>query len=246
MPYMLYAIIASDGKQESFHSLSVTRGIHNALVVSVAHKGLVAVLEQVDNGRVVINTGNAIRYAGIIEELHQHDDLLPARYGTVMETKDAVIGMLEQHEKELEESLRRVRNKEEFSLKVFWNYEKGIEKIRQKMEHNTPEVATPPSGEKKSTAYLLEKIKAYHFEKAVLEYAEQLCEEIRHATEAFNPDIKFKKMPSQSLLIDAVFLQKKGLKEDFIRLVRLINDRHSDFRFLLTGPWPPYSFADFK
>jgi len=240
---MLYAIIASAGKEESLVSLSAIHGIQNTSAFGVSHNGLVAVLEEVNHARVVVNTENAIQYAKIIEELHQHYDLLPARYGTVMETKDAAVCMLEKYRKEFEENLQRVENKEEFSLKVFWDYEKGSEEIRKKMAHNATEVRISP-GEKESAAYLFEKIKAYRFENALLEYAEQLCEEIRLATEVFSPDIKFKKMPSQSLLVDAVFLQKKGLKQDFIQLVSWIKERHEDFRFLLTGPWPPYNFVD--
>lgn len=246
MPYLLYAITASDGKEESLISLSSIYGINHSPAFGVPHKGLLAVLEEVNLARVTVNTENAMQYAKVIEELHQHYDLLPARYGTVMETIDAVVCMLEKHRKELEENLQRVKNKEEFSLKVFWDYKKGSEAIRMKPEHNRTDVRISPAGEKESAAYLFEKIKAYRFENALLEYAEQLCEEIRRATEAFNPDIKFKKLPSQSLLVDAVFLQKKGLKADFIQSVNRINERHENFRFLLTGPWPPYSFADIK
>jgi hypothetical protein len=54
----------------------------------------------------------------------------------------------------------------------------------------------------------------------------------------------FKKMLTGNVLIDAVFLTEKGKKEQLIKTVKELQSQFPDLNFLMTGPWPPYSFVD--
>jgi hypothetical protein len=243
MPYILYSIIALPCNPEGSIPLPAICGVNDSELLNVSCKGMVAVLEEMSQSKVIISTEKAMQYAKIIEELHQQYDLLPVRYGTVMDTIEAVVLLLDKYQAEFERNLKKVENKEEFSLKIFWDYEKGSEGVRKNMNDRGPEVVSPLTEKAETAAYLFKKIKAYRFENALLDYSEQICEEIRRVTRPFCPEIKFKKMPSKSTLLEAYFLQKKGQKENFIGAVQRINDQYTGFRFLLTGPWPPYNFV---
>jgi hypothetical protein len=242
MSYMLYAIIAVPVNRASPVDLPPLPG-NNTGLISVSRNSMAAILEEISQSRVIVSTEKAMQYAKIIEELHQQYDLLPVRYGTVMDTMETTVLMLEKYQPEFERNLKKVENKEEFSLRIFWDYEKGSEEVRKNMNDNDPEIVSSLTGKTETAAYLFKKIKAYRFENALLDYSEQICEEIRRVTRPFCPEVKFKKMLSKSTLLEAYFLQKKGQKEDFISAVQRINDQYKGFRFLLTGPWPPYNFV---
>lgn len=240
---MLYAIVDQSGGTDLTKYLSTIPGVNHSGLYGVIHKGLTAVLEKMNNSGIIVNTENALRYSKIIEELHHQYDLLPVRYGTLMKTDEEVIAMLEKHGQDLMENLERVKNREEFSLKIFWDYEKGREAVRKYLKENDLQNEASFAGKTETAIYLLKKIEAYRFENALQDYAERLCEEIRQLTDPLCPQIKFKKMASKPVLLDVVFLLAKGQKKEFVRIIDRINDLHKDFRFLLTGPWPPYSFA---
>ncbi len=46
------------------------------------------------------------------------------------------------------------------------------------------------------------------------------------------------------MVLNAAYLLDSGRAEDFARAVAALADRHPGIRLELTGPWPPYSFAD--
>ena len=64
-----------------------------------------------------------------------------------------------------------------------------------------------------------------------------------HLTQ-INPEGKFKKMLSKSIILDGVFLIEKTKKDEFIRAIEALKLLHDDLNFLITGPWPPYSFVE--
>ena len=94
------------------------------------------------------------------------------------------------------------------------------------------------------TNYLLEKIKINKLEDSLFQYVDQLIEDISQYLTQINPDSKYKKMVTNSILLDAVFLVKKNKKDEFIQAISTFKQQHDDLQFLLTGSWPPYSFVD--
>ena len=242
---MLYAIIASPDCSDLLTSrLSAIQGVEDSKLITVSCNKLTAIVAEISRKKVVVNTENALTFAKVIDKLSRHYPILPIRYGTLMDSDESIILLLEKYESKFEQNLCVVENKEEFSLKVFWDYEKESKKIRQQIYATEMENRTPFQGDSSSKAYLLQKMKEHRFENALLTSVEQLVGEICMLLTRFNPIYKFKKMVSQTMILDAVLLFDKEQKEVLIRAIDGLKNQHKNLRFLLTGPWPPYNFVE--
>lgn len=242
---ILYAIVTSPGPPEILTKrLAEIKGINGSELFAFSYNGLTAVLDETSREKASATTANALAYAKVIDELFRYDTVLPLRYGTLMDSEGSVVALLKKYGATFKQNLQRLANKEEFSLKVLWDYEKGSNKIRQQME--TDETNTQPlfPGNSATKEYLLQKVKEHRFENSLLEHAEQLIGEISLLVEQFSPVHHFKKMVSKTMVLDAVFLLEEGQKEEFSQAISQLKNQQEDLRFLLTGPWPPYSFIE--
>ncbi len=244
-PHMqiLYAIVASPDFPETLtNRLAEIKGIDGAELVAFSHNGLTAVLGETSRKKVSSTTENVLAYARVIEGLFCDTTVLPLRYGTLMDSEGSVIALLEKYGATFKQNLQQLANKEEFSLKVLWDYDNESIKIRQQMEIAGRNEQPLFSGNSTTKAYLLQKVKGHRFENALLEHAEQLTGDICLLVEQFKPIHQFKKMVSKTMILDAVFLLEKGQKEVFVQAIDQLKNQHKDLSFLLTGPWPPYNF----
>jgi hypothetical protein len=242
---ILYAIITSPDSPELLTSrLAEIKGIDGSELAAFSHNGLTTVLGETNRGKVVADTENALAYAKVIDELFRYDAVLPVRYGTLIDSDVAVVTLLEKYGTIFKQNLQRLANKEEFSLKILWDYENGSSKIRQQMEAAGVNAQPLFSGSSATKEYLLQKVKAHRFENALIVHAEQLIGEISLLVELFSPVHHFKKMVSKTMILEGVFLLEKGQKEGFSQAFGQLKNQHEDLRFLLTGPWPPYSFIE--
>jgi hypothetical protein len=51
-------------------------------------------------------------------------------------------------------------------------------------------------------------------------------------------------MVSPTLIIDAVFLLEKQNKDGLVQAIEDFQKRYPSLIFMLSGPWPPYSFIE--
>jgi len=242
---IIYAIIASNRSHAELSGLvKGIQGISGSDLYVLTFKDISVAVSDFTPSKYTISKELAIDFARVIEELSQQVILLPVRFGTFLKSDEIVNQLLISHYDSFLKNLQKVENKYEFGLKALWDYEKCSEKIRTKSASEVVKAGDYFSTSTIHTNYLLEKIKKHRMEDALLKHVEALVEEIlRHLAE-INPDCKFKKMVTNSIILDAVFLVKKNKKDEFIQAIEVFKQQHNDLQFLLTGPWPPYSFVD--
>jgi hypothetical protein len=244
---IIYAIIASSRSSEELSDLvKGIQGISGSSLYALSFQDISVAVSDFSPSKFTITKELAIDFARVIEELSQSVTLLPIRFGTFLKSDEIVIQLLSNHYDSFLNNLQQVENKHEFGLKVLWNYEKGSEKIREASESEEVKASDYFSKSTIHTNYLLEKIRKHRFEDALLKHVEQLIEEISRHLAKLNPDCKFKKMVTPSIILDAVFLVKKSKKEEFIQAIETLKKQQSDLNFLFTGPWPPYNFVEIK
>lgn len=240
---MLYAITVLPDQPEFLLSfLSTVRGVDNSKLSVISHNGLMAIFGETVKGKAVANTENVLMYATVIEAMFRNFTVLPVRYGTLMDSEKAVIALLEKYGKAFKQNLSRLENKEELSLKVLWDPQKGNDKIRQQLQ--AYRAVAPFTGNSVSKEYLLRKLKEHQFENALQSYVKRLVDEIGKLVIRFNTLHQFKKMVSETIILDAVFLLEKGQKKAFTQAIEQLRNKHESLHFFLTGPWPPYSFVE--
>jgi len=242
----VYAIVSSDqpgNDSPVYHDVNVS-GLAGANTYAVSFNGISAIVSDFDSEGTKLDKTSALKFAGVIEELALCHCILPMRFGTFFESKEAVLEMLKKHCEKFVHCLGTVKNKYEYCLKVFWDSNLYQSKIESDSVKTDKEASKLVSGTSPQTEYLLCKLKEHKKEEKLLEYVESLIEEIDQKLVHLDPMVKSKKMVSKSLILDAVYLLDKKYKDAFIYEIDSFNKQHEDLNLLLTGPWPPYSFAD--
>ncbi|MFZ4547880.1 MAG: GvpL/GvpF family gas vesicle protein, partial [Bacteroidales bacterium] len=222
------------------------KGIADVGLSAVRQDGIAAVIGENNKSDLISDKANAIQFAGIIEKLAQNVTLLPMRYGSFMESSDAVALMLERNCEEIGQNLRKVEGKYEFGLKVFCGSEKLKANIVQKNETGTESLQNAVNEVKNSVfrEYINAKLKAHRLEELVISYVDSVITAINAQLAMLQAEHKFKKMASASILIDSIFLLEKGKKIELVEAIKTLQNHYPDLDFVLTGPWPPYSFVE--
>lgn len=159
------------------------------------------------------------RHEEVVEALMQDRDLLPVRYGTVLEDDAAVERAVTERRDELAASLARVRGAAELSVRAVAVGADG-------------DATGTPSG----AEYLRTRARTSAARDAV---ARSLHEPLAALARA---DVR--RTPPPGELLRAAYLVDRDAVGTFTRLVARLDERNPDLRLLCTGPWPPYSFAE--
>jgi hypothetical protein len=245
MDKIAYAIIDSNNNLDKINDfIKGIRGIAGSNLYTITFKDVSVVVSYFTHAKYFLSKELAIDFARVVEELSQQLTLLPIRFGIYSKSDENINLLLYDNYNSFRDNLTKIENKFEFGLKVIWDFKKGNKKIKEKVESEVLKVDDYFSQRTIHTNYLFEKIKKHRLEDALLKHEEQLIKEIGLYLAEINPDCKFKKMLSQSIILDAVFLVKKAKKVEFIEAIEALKQQHGDLHFLLTGPWPPYSFVE--
>lgn len=245
MKKIIYAILSTNQSLTEISDLvNGMKGIMDANLYALSFNDISIAVSDFTPSKDITNRELAIDFAGVIEALSQQVTLLPVRFGTFIKTDEIVHQLLVNHYDSFLRNLQKVENKCEFGLKVLCDSETFSTKISAQAAAVEVQPREYFSTDTVHTNYLLEKIKINKLEDSLFQYVDQLIEDISQYLTQINPDSKYKKMVTNSILLDAVFLVKKNKKDEFIQAISTFKQQHDDLQFLLTGSWPPYSFVD--
>ncbi len=247
MAMLIYAVLQTKPGSGNLNTIPEDiKGIREELVYAVPFKEITAVVGNINETNVIPDKLDVIAYAGVIEKLLQKYTLLPMRFGSKMESNEAIKNMLENNYTEFQKNLQKVENKVEFGLKIFCDAEKLKQDLLKKSE--VKEVSPPhKSIESKNsvfTDYINKKLKEHRYEEMLLRYVETVITEITDCLSSLSTDSRFTKMTSAKQLIDSVFLLEKEKDPLLIENIQTLQKKHPGLNFILTGPWPPYSFVE--
>ena len=246
MKKIIYSILYLKRNPEKLNSLLVgMKGISGSDLYAVSFGEITAVVGDAKRADLIADKSNAIEYAGVIETLAQQFTLLPVRFGSVMESAEAIIKMLEKNYNEIRHNLQKVENKYEFGLKVFCDSKKLKSELRTKSEADTQTPEKSATGIKNSVykEYIDKKLKEHRLEELMIAYVDSVIAKITGDLDRLNTINKFKKMSSDTNIIDVVFLLDKERKEALIYVTEDFKNQYPGLNFVLTGPWPPYNFV---
>jgi len=244
---LIYTLSAVKKYPEKFETLlSGLNGISGASLYVVKCKEISAVVSDIKKADLIASRSIVLEYAEVIDNLAKLFTLLPMRFGSVMESIDAIADMLERNYCEIQLNLLKVEDKLEFGLKVFCDSEKLKEELLTKTKDGIKSPANPAHEIENSVfrEYVNKKLKEHRLEELVLVYVDSVIAEINSYLSFLNADSKIKKLPSASVMIDAVLLLPKGRKNDLIQAAGDLQNQYPGLSFVMTGPWPPYSFVE--
>jgi len=240
MSYLLYCICATPEKAP----YPLPAGVDGQPVRLIENGSLSAVVS-VLSARIESlprDARSVLVYEKVIETFHREGAVLPLRYGSLLEEECQVIEHLRQHRQAYLTTLHELDGCVEMGIRVILEHGKG----------HTPDAREPCEVSPCATgAEYLAARKDYFAEcdrlrgRGTLVPA-QLQEVfaglfVRCRLESLPPPGSFFRVPVLSL----DFLVKREYEEAFRQTFRTLSQAHS-LKMLLSGPWPPHSFASLE
>ncbi len=247
MEKLIYSLVSVKNNREALNALlAEMKGISGGDLFVVATDEVAAVVSDIERSGFATDRSMAIEYAGLIEIMSQQFTLLPVRFGSVMESSDKILKMLERNYHDIQQNLQKVDNKCEFGLKILCDPEGIMADLKGKTEAMINTNVTP-SAESKNSVYrewVNKKLHEHRLEEMMITFVDSVIAALSVSLVRLNAIHKFKKLVTAATIIDAVFLLDKEKKEILIQSVEEIEKQFPGLNFILTGPWPPYNFVE--
>ena len=195
---------------------------------------------------------NARKHLQVIGDIMQRHTVIPFNFGTIYKSEESLRSFVSFYSADFMEVLLHLRNKEEWSVKVFCNRKMIVENIGT-LSHNISDIDQQIKSSSPGKAYILGKKKKEIIEteikviyntlsKRIFTAFNELCEEYR-----FNVILssELSEKDEDMILNVAFFIIKENI-EDFIKCSEKMTHEYSDIGMIfdITGPWPPYSFLN--
>jgi gas vesicle protein GvpL/GvpF len=197
---------------------------------------------KIDEFGIVISEGesfpltqreSAMAHAAVVRSLLDQTTLLPFRFGTVL-TAEQLRHYVTTYKPALKKNLAHVRGCVEMDLKIIWQQAKS-------------DADQPPENEKPGpgTAFLEKKRREILGDERQSAQKTELSNLLRKPLGALIRDEHIELRPSKTTVLAAVFhLVEKANAGRYNEIVQEIRNNRPDLKIRLSGPWPPYSFAN--
>jgi len=176
-----------------------------------------------------------------VEKFMADFTVLPVRFQTVFKSSDDLHSMVQSRYANFKENLERLRNKIEFGIKVIWPADEIKQKMIDALERD--EQTEPESSASPGTRFIEKKFASYRVEKEFEAKADKLIKIMDTFFDRFAADKKLRRLKTENLLLDAVYLVERPQERDFRETFWRVRNSHSSYKFLLSGPWPAYNFV---
>jgi hypothetical protein len=185
----------------------------------------------------------AVEHEAVVERLMRTFTVLPMRFPTIFAGPEAVLGMVARHYDGFREDLRRLHNHVEFGLRVLWpSGATGTEGAETLAGHGC-EGPTQDTVKSSGTLYLQQRCRQHVGRRAQWERAARLAHDLDLALSVLATEKRLRRLTAEGFAFDGVYLVNKDEEAGFRRAFAAARSMEPDFRYLFSGPWPPYNFV---
>ena len=210
----------------------------DAELALVPWRELAAVTAPMEDGGAPRTVEAVLRHEAVVEEVRRQGSALPVRFGTVFRDAAAVAAALAERYEPLAADLDRLGDKVELSLTALW--------------------ASPPSGDGAASGrrqeeapaargagarYLYARAAEQRRKDASKERARAVARELDAIVGGLAIERRESLLPTPRVAVRTAYLLDPARVSAFRAAVEGIRGTRGELRFLLTGPWPPYSFV---
>ena len=227
----LYVYCLGDGLTEA--ALAGVRGLNDEPARLFGHAGLVAVVSPFGEAPVPVTRAHLLAHNRVNAQALASATPLPFRFGTLT-TEERLASYMGARAAGLRAALARVRDCVEMSVKLM------RETTAEAPAAPPADAGTAPAG----TAFLLAKRRELLGEERERRRAEELAAWLERRTSDLARESEVRVCPSESIVVRAAHLVVRARLADYRERLRALRAERPDLRFLNSGPWPPYSFAD--
>jgi hypothetical protein len=219
-------------------------GIDEKPVTVVPFENLAAVVSESPVRHYEVSHDYVLKHEWVIEQVMQYYTVLPVRFGTVAANEDDIrVKLLRRHFGSLHGMLKRLDNKVELGVKVWWDRERVFAALLE----DDPELrlfrdalAGKPEAETRYERVQLGQMveqalttRRSHDATHILETLRPLAQQVRE-----NP------IQDDMMVVNAAFLVDKRRESVFDARVHSLDDEYGGlFHFRYVGPLPPFNFV---
>ncbi len=155
---------------------------------------------------------------------------LPVRFGQWLENDAALEGALRAREDAYEQALRAVEHAVEYGVRV----------LDPSLESVAPAPATAAVS---GTAYMRQLAGRAAEERELESRGREIAVKLRAVLGSLVRQERIEALPSRHGLVSIAHLVERDCDAEYHTAIELVRRAHPALRFLITGPWPPYSFT---
>ena len=208
------------------------KGVQGAPAFALKCRSLAAAVSRyVGQSPAQADAHSALCHEGVVEELFEQGATLPVRFGTVMRDESHVRQELCDHEDACLQALDKIRGRVELGVRVLW-LDQGP--------------SSPPPARTSGRDYLMDRLTEERLSEARRTEARMRAGALCSRLNGLAYETALQLMPTPGLLLSAAFLVDREDVPAFGREVARLERESESLRFLLTGPWPAYSFVGEK
>lgn len=216
MPVYLYAICERDA------SLPSGSGFDGQPLRIVRTPELAALVCDYERSRPRLDEDELWQHERVVEALMDAHALLPARFGSVLESDDDVRALLDARADELLAALREVAGSAELGVRAAPTARAASQR---------------PTHENAGVAYFADRLDEQRGLRALADRVDAALAPLAKARRL--------RMPAAGrTTVSAAYLVPHARIDEFVRCVARLDEQIADGEVLCTGPWPPYSFSE--
>jgi hypothetical protein len=180
-----------------------------------------------------VSRKNALAHHEVVRSITEQTTPLPARFGTVV-TVEQLRNYVSTHHEAIKAKLAHVRGRVEMNVRMI-----------RTITADTSREPENPAGP--GTAFLLEKRREILREEAGGAQKGQLSTWLREKLGDLVKEEKISVTPSETVILARAdhLIDRDNVQEYRTKMARAVEDR-PEIRFMVSGPWPPYSFANIE
>jgi len=236
MKLYLYGIIDSSNQiEESIY------GLEGAGVYNIPFCDIGAVVSEINQPIQEVTEGTVLEHEAVVEKLATDFTILPVRFQTIIDGRDNLLSMMQSYYKDFKDNLERLHNKLEFGIKVIWPADKIKENIIKTLKKGKQK--NPESNNSQSKKFMTEKFEKYKIDKEFQTKADKFIKVMEIFFSKFAAEKKLRKLKTENLLLDAVYLVEKSQESNFREAFEHIKSGQPSLKYLFSGPWPAYNFV---
>jgi len=210
------------------------RGVAGTSVQIVKFEDLSALVSVCRSDAFEVTRKNALAHHEIVRSITRQTTPLPARFGTLV-TVQQLQNYISTHRPAIEAKLAHVRGRAEMNVRMIANISGETQEPKNEDELGP------------GTAFLLEKRREIFREKAGIAQKEQLSGWLREKLGDLIKEEKISVNPSETVILAKAdhLIERVDVQEYRTKMARAVEER-PEVRFMVSGPWPPYSFANIE
>jgi hypothetical protein len=166
--------------------------------------------------------------------------IIPMRFGTVVADTQELARVLELHRAEIVAALDRVRDRVEWGVKLHCDYKS----LAARLDTEAADGDAPRSGRE----YLMSRRRRQANERMAQAEVLDMAAAVHHALADAADDATTSASGSKGAVLNAAYLVRRSGRDAFMDRVASLEGRYGRLAavFEVTGPWPPYNFAQVR